>query len=127
MHGLLVLLLNEMGAHVSHQGEGEGRGLHLQVWGGGGCNCGEGGPAAFPTTKLLALSLRRCSAEPQTSLTWHITPHPCCCSAAQQACGFDETRQLAGGRDPSDVPLLLAPVAFEGAALHRPPVKVGSV
>ena len=40
MHGLLVLLLNEMGAHVSHQGEGEGRGLHLQVGGGGAAIAG---------------------------------------------------------------------------------------
>lgn len=40
--------------------------------------------------------------------------------------GFDEPRQLTGGRDPSDVPLILAPVAFDGATLHRPHVKVRS-
>ena len=90
-------------------GGGGGRGgVCTYRQGGGGCTCREEGPAAFPTTKLLALILLCGSAEPQ-------------------ACGFDEARQLAGGRDPSDVPLLLAPVAFEGAALHRPPVKVGSV
>ena len=108
MHGLLVLLPNEMGVHVSHLGGGEGGEGSALTGRGGGCTCREEGPAAFPTTKLLALILLCGSAEPQ-------------------ACGFDEARQLAGGRDPSDVPLLLAPVAFEGAALHRPPVKVGSV
>lgn len=38
---------------------------------------------------------------------------------------YNETSMQPPNDDPCDVPTLLGPVAFEGATLHRPTIKVG--